>query len=112
MSPEVTIVLLTKNAGPEFGRYLDRILAQQAPFSFEVLAIDSGSTDGTLEVLNSRPITLHQIAPDEFGFGRTKNFALTLASGRYLVFLSQDAEPASANWLAHLISGFRNQMVA
>ena len=50
MSVEVSVVIPTLNAGPSFGDLLERLLDQETPFGYEVLVIDSGSTDGTVDV--------------------------------------------------------------
>jgi len=45
-----------------------------------------------------------QIAPHEFGHGKTRNLAAARAQGDYLVFLTQDATPANEHWLANLLA--------
>jgi rhamnosyltransferase len=50
------------------------------------------------------PVTLYEIPPRSFNHGGTRNFGASLAQGKHLVFLSQDAEPANELWLDHLIS--------
>jgi len=55
-APEVSIVLLTHNAGPDLDRVLDAVLAQEDAPPFEVIAIDTESTDGTRERLERRPV--------------------------------------------------------
>jgi rhamnosyltransferase len=108
---EVSIILLTKNAGNYFGDTLQAIFDQQTSHSFEVLVIDSGSTDETLSIVKKFSIRLHKIKPEEFGHGKTRNYSATLAKGRYLVFLTQDAVPATSEWLEHLIKPFTNKQV-
>lgn len=101
---DVSIILLTKNGQ----RYLEGILAvifrQRTSRRFEVIAIDSGSSDGTLELLRRFPVSLRQIPPEQFNHGGTRNLGASMAKGEYLIFLSQDAEPADDQWLDQLVA--------
>ncbi len=73
--------------------------------------MDSGSTDATLEIVRSYPVRIEQIPPATFHHARTRNFAAGLASGEFLVFLSQDAIPSSPAWLAALLDNFQDSSV-
>jgi rhamnosyltransferase len=99
----VSIILLSKNGADTIGDVLSGIAAQQAPFPFETVVIDSGSTDGTLDIVRGHPVHLHQIPPHTFNYGTTKNESLRHASGEFVVFVSQDALPADEHWLHELI---------
>ena len=76
------------------------------------MAIDSGSTDDTLEILGRYPVLLKRIAPEAFGHGRTRNLGARLAHGDWLIYLSQDATPARPDWLASLTGHLRQPQVA
>ena len=108
---DVSIVILTKNAGPELRMLLEAVYAQQASLPAEVIAIDSGSTDGSVATLTEFPVTLKQISPESFHHARTRNWAAELAKGEIVVFLSQDAIPASKTWLQSLIFNFDDPRV-
>lgn len=105
---EVSILLLTKNGRCDLERVLPAVFRQETTARLEVIAVDSGSTDGTLELLRSFPVQVQQIPPEQFHHARTRNLAAGLAKGRILVFLSQDAIPASNNWLAAMIANFND----
>ena len=116
--PDVSIILLTLNGGPVLAETLAAIYQQtlsapgEPPLSFEVVAIDSGSRDETLAILQRYPLRLHQIAPAEFGHGRTRNLSARLAHGQWLVYLSQDAVPAHNHWLLNLTRHLKEPQVA
>ncbi|MGB8647679.1 MAG: glycosyltransferase [Anaerolineae bacterium] len=110
--PEISIVLLTLNAGPALERTLDAIARQRTGRSFELVAIDSGSTDGTLELLQHAGARMERIPRAEFNFGRTRDRGYALGRGQYLVTLSQDAVPASDEWLEQLVAPFDDSAVA
>lgn len=104
-APMISIALLTKNGGPRLRECLQAISAQKADFPFEILAIDSGSTDGTTDALASTPgLTLVRIAPQDFQHGRSRNLAMRLAKGARVLFLTQDAVPADESWLANWVA--------
>jgi len=103
--PKVSVVIPTKNPGPLFRRVLHAVLSQDAPFTFEVVVIDSGSTDGTLEYLRSHAaVRLIEIEPASFGHGRTRNLAISHSAAQYVAMLTHDALPASKSWLSSLVT--------
>lgn len=104
-SVDATVIILTFNGEKYLQRLLDMVDAQHFAGSVEVLVIDSGSTDRTLEILRGRPsVRLHEIPNSEFQHGRTRNHAALLAHGRYLAYLTQDAIPLTENWLAEILA--------
>jgi rhamnosyltransferase len=108
---EVSVLLLTKNGCCDLSRVLPALFRQRSPVKFEVIAVDSGSTDGTLELLEYFPVQILQIPSHQFHHARTRNIAASLARGRIIIFLSQDAIPASNDWLASMIANFDDPQV-
>jgi glycosyltransferase involved in cell wall biosynthesis len=81
-------------------RYLEELLAAlacEAPD--EVLVIDSGSRDRSVELARAAGVELLQIEPQEFGHGRTRNLGAEHTSGELICFLTQDATPCPG-WLS------------
>lgn len=109
---DVSILLLTKNARRDLEQVLPALFAQKQVAPFEVIAIDSGSSDGSLDVLRRFPIQVRQISAQQFHHARTRNLAASIARGKILVFLSQDAVPASDMWLKMLVENFNDPKVA
>lgn len=109
---DTTIIILTLNGGDSFARLLERIYSQQYSGSYEVIVIDSGSTDGTPEAVRKYPARLVEIKPEEFHHGRTRNLGAELAQGKYLVYITQDAMPVSNDWLQKMTSNFAEPQVA
>ena len=106
MNTEISIIIPTKNGEKTAKTCLNAIAAQETDRTFEILIIDSGSTDKTVEIAKTfNKIKLLQILPEEFGHGKTRNYGAKHAVGKYLVFLNQDAIPYNNNWLEMLISG-------
>jgi rhamnosyltransferase len=102
INPEVSIVIPTRNAGPGFEELLEKLSAQRVDFDYEIIVVDSGSTDGTVELARNYG-TVHQIPRAEFNHGATRNFGLSLSRGRYVALIVQDAVPLDERWLAVMV---------
>ncbi len=103
--PSVSILFVTKNGERYLGAILRRIQEQQGNFRLaEIIAVDSGSRDQTLSILEEHAVRIMRIPAQTFGHGRTRNLAASYARGDYLVFLTQDATPANTNWLDKLLA--------
>lgn len=100
---DVTIVIPVKNGGSLLKKVLEAVFAQKTEYSYEVVCIDSGSTDKTLEICNSYPCKVYSIKPEDFGHGKTRVYGASKGSGKYIVFITQDAMPTDENWLQNFI---------
>ncbi len=72
------------NAGPDFKSVLQRLTEQEAPFKYDILVIDSGSSDQTVDIVNSfgaKNVRLQQIPNAEFQHGRTRNLGIASSEG-------------------------------
>ncbi len=99
----ISVVIPVKDGERWLPELLDA-LAREAPD--EILAIDSGSTDRSRELLRAAPgVTLIEIAPHAFGHGRTRNLGAECARGEIVAFLTQDATPLPG-WLDAIRAGF------
>ncbi len=103
----ISVVIPTYNGE----RYLDSLLTavetQQIEADVEILVVDSGSTDGTLEILARHPgARVLTIPNSEFSHGGTRQFAARESRGQLIAYLTQDAIPVSDSWLAELSAPF------
>ena len=101
-APVVSIVLPTRNGAATLPSLLDSIARQRVGFAFEIIAVDSSSSDGTADLLRARVDRLTSIPADAFDHGLTRNLGIEQAGGELIVLLVQDALPASDSWLAKL----------
>lgn len=105
-SVKVSVIIPTKNPGQIFRRVLPAVLSQQTPFAYDVLVLDSGSTDGTLDYVrgcNDPRVRLHEIPSSEFGHGKTRNLGVSLTQGDFIAVITHDACPATPHWLEQLV---------
>lgn len=105
--PLVSIVIPTRNGGPRLQRVVDAIARQQTDFEVELVAVDSGSTDGSAEWLEAKTDVVIRIAPEAFDHGTTRNLGVSRARGELVVLLVQDALPCDDTWLAALVGPLR-----
>jgi rhamnosyltransferase len=101
--PEVSVIIPTYNAGPGFEEVLGAVFGQRSDFAYEVLVIDSGSTDGTLELARRYSARTLNVPRSEFNHGDTRNRGISEAWGEYVAMLVQDAVPADEGWLESLV---------
>lgn len=104
---KASVIIPTKNPGLNFQEVLAAVLSQSTSFDYEVLVIDSGSSDGTIEYvegLRDQRVRLHCIEPTSFGHGRTRNLGVSLTTGQYAVLITHDAMPVDENWLANMVA--------
>ena len=108
----ISVVIPVKNGGADLRRCLDGIAAQHAAGDVEVVVVDSGSTDGSVEVARAAGARVHEIPPAEFNHGGTRNLGVSLARGDKVVFTSQDAHAERDDWLALLTAPLGDPQVA
>lgn len=111
MMNTVSIIIPTKNGGDIFKQVLKQLVIQKNIESYEIIVIDSGSKDNTINHVKTVQkiydnIILEEIPSSEFGHGKTRNYGATIAKGEFLVFITQDALPYDENWLSEMIKPF------
>jgi rhamnosyltransferase len=111
-APEVSIVMRSFNEAWALRDTLAMLRKQIGP-SWELIVIDSGSTDGSVEIIREfNPAHLVQIASRDYVPGRVMNHGMRLARANKVLFLNADATPANENWLAPLARALENPNVA
>lgn len=102
----------TWNAGPLLDEVLAAVTAQRDPGFDELVAIDSGSQDGTRERLARRGFRVATIPQAEFDHGSTRDRGIAMTTGDVVVLLVQDATPQGTDWLAKMVQPFAEPDVA
>ena len=106
--PPVSVVIPTLDAGPRFREVLEGLRAQEGSFDLEILVLDSGSSDGTVELAESYGAKVHRVAPSGFNHGATRDLGISLSRGEYVALLVQDAVPANGQWLDAMVEDLEN----
>ena len=102
--PIASIILVTWNSGA----HLDQCrlaLASQTRQDFEVVFVDNGSGDGSIDGIEERWKGFHCVVErlgDNKGFTVGNNIGASLARGKWIVLLNADAYP-EPDWLANLL---------
>ena len=97
-SPKTNVLFLEKS--------LPILLEQAFSGDFEIIVVDSGSTDGALELIRRQAVRLVQIPAERFGYAYAYNNGMQFAQGEFLVRLSGDAVPMHQDWLTSLLKPF------
>jgi len=111
MIPQCSIVIRAYNEEKGIGRLLDGIM-QQTLKDLEIILVDSGSTDKTVEIAEQYPVRLVTITPEEFTFGRSLNRGVEAAEGEFIVITSAHCYPVYPDWLEQLLAPFSDPKVA
>jgi len=109
--PEISVIVRCRNEEQLIGKVLSRVFEQRG-MDFEVIVVDSGSVDKTLDIARAFPVRLFEISPAEFTYGRALNLGISQASGRICALLSAHAIPFDRHWLRNLCSGFNDEKTA
>lgn len=112
MTEGFTIIIPTFNGGEIFQKCLAAIQRQRSNHTIQLIVIDSGSTDGTLEAARQADARIIQINKEDFHHSRTRNRALQYAAHDRVVFLVQDAIPSSPDWLEIMSNALESDNVA
>jgi len=107
-----SLVVPTLNAGPVLGDLLDALDRQEGAVPLERIAVDSGSSDGTVERLRDRGFEVLSIPRREFDHAATRDLAIGRSRGEVVVLLTQDAVPADGGWLRALLEPYADPRVA
>lgn len=112
MYPEISVVMPVRNEVAKIEGCIEGLLRQTVPVK-EIIVVDSGSTDGTLDVLRRyQKVTLVQIPGSQFNHGETRNVGVRAATGEYVVLTVGDAKAYDNQWIQELLNGFDGPEVA
>ncbi len=111
MKPSCSIVIRAFNEEKHIGRLLEG-LDHQTLKPVQIILVDSGSTDSTVEIASQFPIDLVRIRPQEFTFGRSLNLGLQQAKADLAVIASAHVFPVYPDWLEKLLQPFGEPRIA
>lgn len=101
---EVSIVIRCKNEEKFIGQTLEKVYSQKTDIPFEVIVVDSGSTDQTLAIVGAyNQIRVFCIPPESFTFGYALNCGIENSNGAIICNLSAHCIPTDDRWLEEMI---------
>ena len=109
--PKCSIVIRAFNEEEHIGRLLEGIMAQSMK-NWEIILVDSGSTDATRAIASRYRARIVSIGPDEFTFGRSLNLGIEHARGEFIVIISAHCYPVYPDWLEQLLAPFEDPDIA
>lgn len=96
-------------------RHIEKLLVgikRQSFQNIEIVVVDSGSVDGTVEIAEQYDVQLIKIEPKDFSFGYALNVGCQKATGDLLLFASAHVYPVYDNWIEKMAEHFDNEQVA
>ena len=101
--PKISIIIATKNAPELLGPCLKSLYEKTSYPNFEAIVIDNETNDKeALQLMCEYPV--HRIAfPDPFRFSSANNEGARHATGSFLVFLNNDTEIVTNDWLEQML---------
>lgn len=109
--PETSIIIRTFNEEKRISNLL-RAIREQDYRDYEIIVIDSGSNDRTVEIAKELADAVLQIESRNFTFGHSLNVGCRQSRGKYLVFVSAHILPVDNHWLSNLLKPFEDEKVA
>lgn len=109
--PLVSIVIRCLNEEKHIGTLLDGIV-EQSHQNVEIIVVDSGSTDKTVEIAQRYSVKLLNIDPAKFSFGRALNVGCAAATGEFIINASAHVYPVYRDWIEGIIEPFSDPKVA
>jgi GT2 family glycosyltransferase len=101
--PKVSIIIPTRNGRHLLGRCVESVIARTVYDNYELVVVDNQSDDAeALEYLATLPGQVLRY-PHEFNYPRQINLAAAAVECDVLVFLNNDTEVLTADWLDRLI---------
>jgi len=87
----VSIVIVNWNGKDIIKQCLDSIYTNVKNVSFEIIVVDNGSTDGSVEMLREGYPQVKLIeCKENLGFGKANNLAVSYCRGEYILLLNND----------------------
>ena len=105
-----SVVVRSKNKEATIERTLRALRAQTV--QAQVIVVDSGSTDSTLDIARKYDAEIVETPPAEFSYGRALNIGAAHATGDIVFALSAHSAPQSEQWIAHTLEAYQDPAVA
>ncbi len=89
---DLSIVILSFNSKTDLERLLPSVFSSQTKYSYEVIVVDNGSSDGTVAWLPTTNYPLLTIKNSNTGFASGNNLGIKQSLGKYVLLLNPDTK--------------------
>lgn len=96
-----SVVILNWNGEQTLRQFLPSVLAHTQSENVEIVVADNGSTDGSLNFLQTQPVRLIKLEQN-YGFAEGYNRAIEQVDAEYVVLLNSDVE-VTPQWLDRML---------
>jgi glycosyltransferase involved in cell wall biosynthesis len=110
--PEVSVVIRTLDEEALIGRCLETLRSQPRGEELDIVVVDSGSRDATLEIAKRFSTRILKIQPESFDYSKALNMGIAAAGGQLIISLSAHAIPREPDWVERMIAPFADDNVA
>jgi glycosyltransferase involved in cell wall biosynthesis len=110
VSPAASVIVRARNEEAALGRALEALRKQTV--QAEVLVVDSGSTDGTLEIARRWSDRVIQVPPQHFTYGYALNVGARAANAPIHFALSAHCVPERPDWIELSLGHYDDPAVA
>ena len=100
---KVSVIIPTFNGAHELPALIEALQSQASINDLEIIIVDSGSTDGTTELVTTYGVKLIQISQAQFSHSYSRMLGASAATGEYLLFMTQDALPDRKDWIIRML---------
>lgn len=99
----VSVVIPTLNGVKDLVQLLPVLHQQRGIANLDLIVVDSGSQDGTVELAQQHQARVIKIASSQFTHSYARNIGAAQAKSPYVCFMVQDALPSSPTWLNQMV---------
>ena len=99
----VSVVVPTYNGAKEIPPLLEQLALQEGIGRLELIVVDSGSRDNTVELCKAAGARVTEITQAEFSHSYARMLGASKATGEYLLFTTQDAIPDGPRWIQRML---------
>lgn len=111
MKPACSIVIRAFNEERHLGRLLEGIAQQTIP-DVQIILVDSGSNDDTVQIAAEKGADVVCISPENFTFGRSLNIGIEAAHSDFILIASAHVYPVYPDWIERMLESLSDPSAA
>ena len=113
--PRISIIIPTKDKAALFRRCIESVREKSTYSNYEMIVVDNNSTEeetlSYLKRVSSYPNCRVLTYDEPFNYPRLNNYAVTQTGGDFLLFLNNDTEVITPEWMEEMISHAQHQEI-